>query len=301
MDGIWTASQLRETRTRSEIRTEVRNGGLFLVTRGIYSDREPDADLVLKALAEVRGLVYTGWTAINLYLDREVIFPVRARRAGGSRCTSDAVVTAGVPGRLRHRKHLPLVSPLQAAVDADGPDEELRVALGHMYSGIRAGEDIERDVAALVSNRKRARSLLSGAAVATASTLEKKAFVIIRDALADLPVTLLTNTMVGDYSYDLVIPEAKVAVEIDSYTYHGAGGSGANKRGFIKDTWKRNDLAVLGWVGQSFTDSCINREADRVSERMRQIVVPRISQKNREIPGPQDDPVWRWHSMLTRW
>lgn len=300
MQNIWTTAELLKGKTRSELRTAVRSGELFHVARGIYSDTEPSTDLVLKALSKIRGLVYTGWTAVDLYRGREIRWPVQARHDGGSRRTSEATILAGVPGRLRSKKGISLVSPLQAVFDTKGADEELRECLADLYSGLRVGEVIERDFGALVTGKAKARRLLTRAAVGTASTLERKAFAIVREALADLPVTVLANQMVGDYCFDLVIPEAKVAIEIDSYTYHAPGGSGSTKAGFLKDTWKRNDLIMLGWVGQSFTGDCITLEPERVKRRVREVVVPRISRKNVQVPGPLDDAVWLWHALLKR-
>ena len=298
MARMWTSKELLRDCTRAQVRTRVDKRELFQLAWGIYSGTEPDSELRLKALATVRGLIYTGVTAMQIYESREVQWPVHARHRTGSRRTAESIVIAGVPDLLRYRQELALVTPIQAAVDADVSTAELGEFLGGMYAGIGVGEERERDVAALNSGRERARELIAGAGVGVASALEKQAFHIIREALADLPVTLLTNVKVGDYCYDLVIPEAKVAVEIDSYTYHAPGGSGSRRSNFIKDTWKRDDLTHLEWVLRTYTGDCVEQAPHLIAEDLRAVVLSRMSPQNVSVPGPQGKGIWTRHPAL---
>lgn len=295
---IWPLKDLLQVCTRAQVRTRVENGELLQVAWGIYSDAEPDNELRLRALATIRGLVYTGATAMEIYEGSGVQWPVHARHGTGSRRTAEATVVAGVPELLRYRRGLPLVTPIQAVVDSDRSSAELGEFLAGMYSGIGATEKLERELAALYSGRERARELVAGAGVGVASRLEKLAFHIVRGALADQPGTLLTNVKVGNYCYDLVIPEARVAFEIDSYTYHVPGGSGSRRSNFIKDTWKRNDLTHLGWVLRTYTRDCVEAAPHLITEDIRAVVLPRVSRRKAIVPEPKGQGIWTRHPAL---
>ena len=50
---------------------------------------------------------------------------------------------------------------------------------------------------------------------------------------------------------DLAYPELKIAIELDSWKYHG----GDNLTAFTDDRARKNDLIALGWAAPSFTES----------------------------------------------
>ena len=50
---------------------------------------------------------------------------------------------------------------------------------------------------------------------------------------------------------DLAYPELKIAIELDSWKYHG----GDNLTAFTNDRARKNDLIALGWAAPSFTES----------------------------------------------
>lgn len=296
----WTVAELTAEQSRKQVRTKLKAGHLHRVVPGIYSDEKPDDRLVLMALHDHRGLVYTGSTAMDLYLDRPVAWPVQARHPGASRRTTYATIRTGVPQRLRENGSLTLVSPIQAAVDADLPDVDLRNFLADAYHSMGAQHVLEEDLGALVKGRKQAMALLEGTPIGAMSKLERRAFGIICEALADLPVTVLVNRMVGNYCYDLVIPEAKVAVEIDSYMYHAAGGTATSVGSYVKNTWKGNEVTHLGWVLCRYTNYCINEASHMVARDIRQAVLPRIKRKADADMEPQFPPVWFGHPAARR-
>ncbi|WP_420100238.1 hypothetical protein [Corynebacterium sp.] len=297
---IWTTAELLDGQTENQLRAAVRDGRLYPVVRGVYSDEEPDDLLTLTVLHDVRGVVFTGRTAMSLYLGEPVAWPAQARHRSSARRTRHAVIRTGVPTRLREGSGLTIVTPLQAAVDADMPDEDLRAFLAEAYRGIGAQNVLEQDLVALVSGRAKARKLLRSTPVGAASLLERRAFAIIRDALADLPVTVQVNRMVGNYCYDLVIPEARVVVEIDSYMFHADGGAGTTVGSFVKDAWKGNEATHLDWILQRYTNYCVNEAPDEIARDIRRAVVSRMSRQGVEFPEPQDDPIWLRHPAARR-
>ena len=48
---------------------------------------------------------------------------------------------------------------------------------------------------------------------------------------------------------DLAYPEQKIAIELDSWEYHGMN----NRTAFSVDRARTNDLLVIGWSPTSFT------------------------------------------------
>jgi hypothetical protein len=50
---------------------------------------------------------------------------------------------------------------------------------------------------------------------------------------------------------DLAYPELMIAIELDSWKYHG----GHNLTAFTDDRARKNDLIALGWAAPSFTES----------------------------------------------
>jgi len=295
-----TRGELAQTMSAAQVDTAVRRGELHRLARGIYSTAEPTDELRLQALHEVRGLVFTGRTAIDLYQNQPVSWPLEARHARSGRRTSEAHIRSGIPGRLRTGNGLSLVSPLQAVMDAASPAEDAGF-LTEAYQGIGAHEALERDLAALVTGRSEARGLLAVTPTGTMSKLEQEAFRIIGDALADLPVTVLTNRMIGNYCYDIVIPETKVAIEIDSFTYHALGGQGTTEQSFVKQAWKDNEAADLGWTVRHYTQFCIHGAADRVAADIRRCVLPRMCRVGVSLPDATDagqDAVFTWHPVF---
>ncbi|AGP30335.1 hypothetical protein A606_03420 [Corynebacterium terpenotabidum Y-11] len=295
-----SVSDLLTTMTRKQLRVAVQAGRLHRVVRGVYSTGEPDDMTMLRALHDHRGLVFTGHTAMGLHDNTPVEWPVSARHDGPGRRTRQAVIRSGVPSNLRKVHGLTVVSPLQAVVDADRPDDELKDFLTRMYRGHRIGAELEKDVAALVNARGRACLLLAGTPTGTASRLEQDAFMIVREALDGLPVSVLTNQIVGNYCYDLVIPEARLAIEIDSYMFHAGGGVGTTVGSFVKDAWKGNEIAHLDWLCLRYTNYCIAEAPDLVGRDVRRHVEVRRRRQGVALPPAIEDPIWVRHPAGNR-
>lgn len=297
---IVTTAELLRTMSRKRIRSAVRRGTLYRVTSGIYSDEPPDDPLILAAMQDHYRLAYTGSTAIGLYRGQGVRWPAEARYAGQGRRTGQVTLRSRLPGRLRHGNGLTLVSPVQAAMDADVSEAARRDFLTTAYQGIGAAADLEADLSALVTAEKRARTLLAHLPAGAASQLEVTAFGIVHDALIDLPVTVLVNQIIGNYRYDLAIPEVRVAVEIDSFMYHAAAGPASTVSSFVKERWKDNEATHLGWVLQHYTDYCIREAGGHVARDVRRAVESRISRQGVALPDGDGSAVWLWHPTLTR-
>lgn len=283
---IWLTTELVAAGfTEGKIRAAVRRADLHKVSRGVYTSEPPDDVLALRALSRlVPEVVYTGRRA-----GRRDRLLLRARTVTGS----------------RRRHGVAVVSPLQAAIDVRGStaptssDAELRRFLTRMYDGTKGNDRLTADHTALTTGSAHAESLLEGLTTGTASALERRALLLVRRAVEGLPVTVLTNTLVGPYRFDIVIPEARVVIEIDSFRYHAVTDM-ADTRGFVRDRWKGNAAAEWGWALFRYTDFCVGPGGvdDRIAAQLRDVVCRRINRRWATVPGYPDPAVWTFHPQL---
>ena len=113
--GEWTTAELREQGLSKEaIRREVREGKLFRVHRGIYTDTwTPQA--VARALAHgLSRIHFTGKTAQEIYLGRQLTFPLEAE--GPRTLKGNCFHVSHSRLRATYKVNgLPVVQPLWAA------------------------------------------------------------------------------------------------------------------------------------------------------------------------------------------
>lgn len=112
--------------------------------------------------------------------------------------------------------------------------------------------------------------------------------------------------MVQGYRFDIVIPEAGVLIEIDSYAYHGEGGEFTTEDSHLKGRWKRNAAARFGWTLLSYTDRCIDFTltytlAEIVDTVRYNLAYPRTRRKRTDEDRIRtDSPVQTWNPLLLR-
>lgn len=190
-----------------------------------------------------------------------------------------------------------------ASLVAEDADVAVRV-LEWGYTCIKGTARFREELAGLSrEERKRLRPVAAGAVIGTASDLEKKAVRLIRDALKPElesgKITLETNGMVRGYCFDIVIREARVFIEIDSWTYHGEGR--ARKSTFVRDRHKGNQAARWGWTLLRFADPSIDKEPDYVAAEAADTVrfILEHDRLRREDEALDTDrQMWLWHARL---
>ncbi|MGP9723263.1 hypothetical protein ACT3SZ_04520 [Corynebacterium sp. AOP40-9SA-29] len=265
---FWLTAELAAAGyTEGKIRAAVRRGELHRLSRGVYTSSPPDDLTALQALSHlVPEMVYTGPTALFLYDERPMLWPARGLVPSTGRAgTRDRLLLRSRDRKdtERHRSchGVAVTTPLQAAVDVrasrtpTSTDEELRRFLTRMYDGAKGNDVLAADLTVLTPGKAHAAALLDGLTTGTASKLEKQAVRLVRKAVAGLPVTVQVNGLIGQYRFDIVIPEARVLIEIDSFHYHAVTDL-ADTRGFIRDRWKANAAAQWGWLVLRYTDFC---------------------------------------------
>jgi hypothetical protein len=72
---------------------------------------------------------------------------------------------------------------------------------------------------------------------------------------------------------DLAYPELKIAIELDSWKYHG----GENYTAFTDDRARKNDLIALGWAAPSFTESMADEYFVSVIRELHRAAIERQS------------------------
>ncbi|HIW91093.1 MAG TPA: DUF559 domain-containing protein [Candidatus Corynebacterium avicola] len=276
---------------------------LYRVERGLYCSEEPDDRRILHMLAwNCRGLHYVGSTAAFLWGITEMRWPAHARvpRGKGHHGGRLLTLSTGASANVRMVNSVPAVSPIETAVQCPyiGRDK-LRRFLARAYNGVKGTDELTADLLHLPPrDREAATDLIDGLIVGTASDLERTALRGIVKAVDGLDVTIEVNTMILGYRFDVVIPEAKVCIEIDSRRYHSARS--AKPEDFVKDRWKGNTVVRFGWTLLRYPEESVLNEADAVTEQVRDTVIfnlgnPR-TRKERDAMIRTDHPVWTWHS-----
>lgn len=326
MKKFWTTAELIAAgKTMHSIRTAVRQRKLVKVVRGHYisvaalAGEEATDLLMLQALTHaVPGLVYGGSTAAFLYREGTMQWPAhgilpRGRSGDGG---EKLRIIHRQSSRNRSFRDIVATSPLETAVDlhllgggagdagdvvgaADAADTPgLRDWLRRAYSGHKANDILALDLAALPPRRRAvAAELLDGVVTGTASNLEKQVAEAVTTELPD--VTMLVNGMVRGYRFDLVFPEARVVVEIDSWMYHSAETTG--RKAFTRDRWKGNAAARFGWTLLRYSDWDITTALDLVVAEIVDTVRYNLAYpRGRRLRTaddllPTDREVWLWH------
>lgn len=300
----WRTRELRAIgMTTQDIATAMAEKKLHRVERGLYCREEPDDRRILHMLAwNCPGLHYVGPTAAFLWGITEMSWPALAKVPRGKSTKGGRLLTmtATASSHVRLVNSVPATSAIETAVHCPelGRDR-LRQFLARAYNGIRGSEQLAADLAQLPPRyRGPATDLIDGLVVGTASDLEAMALRGIVKALDGVDVTIQVNTMVLGYRFDVVIPEAKVCIEIDSRRYHSSRS--AKPEDFVKDRWKGNTVARFGWTLLRYPEDSVLNEMDAIIEQVRDTVVfnlenPR-SRKERDGMIPTDHPVWTWHS-----
>lgn len=249
---IWTTAELyADGWTKRAVATAVGKRELFRVARGFYTTID-DPKVVLRALAAAHpGITFTGRTAAFIYRSSPLRWPVEAEHPVlrhtdrlitiRRRSRSETIRCDGVEVSTAAKTAVSLIEEDAAAA--------VRV-LEWGYAGIRGTTRFAEDVAHLSrTERRRLEPVSAAAVIGTASDLEKKTVRLIRKALkSELEagtVTIETNAMVRGYCFDVVIREARVLVEVDSWTYHGEGR--ARKSAFVRDRHKGNQATRWGF------------------------------------------------------
>jgi very-short-patch-repair endonuclease len=230
--GVATRSELLAAGvSRREIAGRLRNGGLLRVHPGVYrvGHRAPSTEATYLAAVKACGqdAVLSGRAAGHLWRllkgrppSPEVTARTQRRVAGllTRRCRSlerrDVTTWRGIPVTTVPRTLVDLAAAL---------DEEQLARACH-EAGVLHGTTPAQVKAVLVrrpnaTGGARLRAVLYGDVRVTLSRLERRFLELLREIGRPLPHT---NKVVDAHRVDCRWPEHRLAVELDSYRYHGS-------------------------------------------------------------------------------
>lgn len=270
----------------SEIRRRVSALELHRLAPDLYSLERPTPKEALLALqTHYPSLVFTGETALSVYASAEIVAPARGYVSHQTTAVNSAALIAKRSRRLSHEliDGLRLTNPLRAGIDAtDVLPGYPRVVERH-YLGSRGRSLYHHDLQQLSRpDRNRSLALTHGAVIGASSEWERRVY---RELVA-AGLTPVPNFPLGPYHWDLGFPDDRVAVDLDSWKFHGPEVS---DRTFILDRWKTNHAVRQGWLPLRFTDLCTNVMLPGVIAEIRNAC---------ERQPASDQPVWQFHPNL---
>ncbi len=269
----------------------VRRGLLHRVEQGVFTTAPAEGEVLLRALLHRRpGLVFTGRTALQLRRGTPVTLPVQAAVPPGMSVNGTDRIT------LVRRKDVTyeevrgfrVTSRAVAVADADRvTDADLIAYLEEEFAGRRGKEALAEEVTAMRRVPARFHGLVARAAIGADSEAE---LAVARELIAR-GVEVEQNVFLGHYYFDIILPQARIIVEIDGYQFHNA----ESREAFVRDRWKANVAARQGYRVLRYSGSCVRHHLIPVVE---QIIA--LAEGAAEPLATERLPVWEWHHVLTR-
>ncbi|AJE32003.1 hypothetical protein B842_00735 [Corynebacterium humireducens NBRC 106098 = DSM 45392] len=276
--------------TQRQIERLVANGHLHRVEQGLFTTRKPEGLLLLQALCHRRpNLVFTGRTALELRRDQPLTLPVQALvpRGRSSNSTPLLQLRRRKEPRFRQVRGLRLALPAVSVADADDlPDGELIAYLESEFAGHQGKRQLEAEVACMPRVPGRFRALVSRASIGADSEAERQ----VARALSARGLRVEQNVLLGGYYFDILLPTARVIVEIDGFRYHSA----ERRETFVRDRWKANYATRHGYRVLRYSGSCVRHHPEEIVAQ----VVAAVEGLAEEL-DTESTPVWEWHDILT--
>ncbi len=297
---VWTFKELVDHRiSRRDLQRAMREGKVFKLFHGIYTNVVPTARTVWEALEKQRpNAIVEGASAIEIYQGKRVSLPVSVRVPTSNTGT-------GPPELLKLRRSrkakfesrggyrvVSLVDAIATCLkEGSVPESELRALAEVEFRSERGMRRLNSELKALgTQSKSEVREFLDSCIAGTDSGLEKR-FVA---ALRELGFKTEQNVKVGGYKWDVCLRGLKVVIDLDSHKFHATG----DIRTFIIDRWKTNDAQGLGWTAFRITDECFEHNFRDLVSMLKRIRVFRGKHPGARLTGIIQDPVWKWHQVL---
>nr|WP_120492355.1 type IV toxin-antitoxin system AbiEi family antitoxin domain-containing protein [Corynebacterium lactis] len=265
----------------------VREGKIFRLIRGLYVDKPTPGAVADAVVHHYAGSVISGLTAAQLHLDVPLTLPIEAEGRTSASTETFSISHSRLPSRTTIRG-LPVVEALWAARGA--PAFAMQVLENH-YSGRNARERLEADMKRMGKVPSWLRDTIKKTPIGSASNLERR----VARPLLERGYHVELNRNIGPYCFDIVLPQWRIAIEIDSERYH------LNPDSFISDRWKGNSGAIHGWIILRFTDTCVTLNLKEVLTEIEQAIawVKRRRPRHDYKPGfPAAQQVWTWNRTV---
>ena len=276
-----SAGAVVEGLPRHRLRARVRRGEVTRVAQGLYVEGKPTPLQALQAIQRKWPDTYaSGQTAVALWLGKKLAFPLHIATSGHPK-QAPLVTMQRQRGIRWVRKDGVRVQVLIQAAALLKQDEQALSALEEHYAGKDGQDKLEKDAMRLPRLRARERELIRRAATST----DSKAEVAVVRALKARGLKVESNVQIGPYRWDIVLPELKVAVEINGWDFH------SRKPHVVRDHWKNNDAALRGWLTLRYTGSCVTHHLEAVVEQI-------ASARRPDFDAYFFREAWAWHQTL---
>jgi very-short-patch-repair endonuclease len=301
---IWTTAELKDAGWDDRrIAAAVTKKALYKLMNGWYvTDPSPRLTLAAYATAYPK-LVYTGNTASFLLGVGPMRWPAEADHPSSTRRDPRIRIRRRIPRPSLDLGDLRVSTPAAIAASLVTDDEDAAIkVLETGYSGLTGSARLTEDLEDLSgTGRAKLESIRNRSVIGTASGLEKKALLLIRKSLKAErdrgEITIETNVMVRGYCFDIVIPEVRLLIEIDSYTYHGGGN--ARRTTFTNDRCKGNQATRWDYHLLRYSDLSVNKAPEYVATEVADTVrhlLKRLRRNRREDEAIDTDrPMKDWH------
>lgn len=260
--NIWTTAELRVNGyTRRDIDRAVSHQALFKVTRGFYVSTKDAAVVLLAFTKAYPGITFTSRTAAFLYGAYPMEWPATAHHPSSRTTTPLLELKRRAQQPVQQNGGIRMSVPAKVAAGLLATDRRTAVrVLERGYAGFKGTRRLEEDLVGLTrAERRLLATVLPTVILGTASQLEKTAVTIIRNALAEEiaagRVTVEANKLFRGYWFDVMIKEARLVIEIDSWAFHGEGK--ARRSAFNRDRHKGNQATRWGWMLLRYSDHAV--------------------------------------------
>ena len=277
--GAWTTAELRgRGLSKDAIRRKVREGKLFRVHRGIYTD-EWTPLAVARALAHgLSRIHFTGKTAQEISLGRQLTFPLEAEGPRTLRGKNFHVSHSRLRATCKVNG-LPVVQPLWAARKISRACTPL---LEEHYRGKHGPGRLERDRRRMRRVPKPLKDTIRHAAIGTDSPPERT---LSRQLRAE-GIYPEHNVLIAGYRFDLKM--GKLLVEVDGWEYH------KHSQAFQADRCKQNAAVAHGFTVLRFTADDVNHHLDQAFLLIK-ATLELLKGGNPQLPSCATSPYWNWH------
>ena len=249
--------------TKSAIAALLKRNEITRLGRGLYVWGQPTPLGLLSGLhAEFPWLFASGLTAAQLLLNEPLTFPLHLAGLGALPPSSFYSFTRTTIDSTLSVSTYRVLNPLVALSTVDA--ELAKKVFEHIYSSKKGRSRLEAHRAALKQIPTRTQKILSSAALFTDSGAE----IMVARELTTRGLNVECNVRIGRYYWDIVLPDLKVAVEINSFEYHSAGQE------WIRDHWKNNEAVLTGWCTLRYTGHCVAHHLNYVIDQITHAAEP---------------------------
>lgn len=243
--------------SKGALATRVSRGEIARIAKGIYVWGRPEPLELLKLLQEHRPyLKATGTTAAQVLLGEPVTFPLRLASVERMPASTFYVHSRVSVTSFVTLSGIRILNPL-VAMKSVSPDLGIRV-FESIYSSKSGRARLDSHREALNVIPVASQRMLEQAALFTDSGAEVK----VAKGLKRRGLKVECNVVIGHYTWDIVLPELKVAVEINGMKFH------SQREAWLRDHWKNNEGALIGWLTLRYTGHCVAHHLDYVIDQI---------------------------------